>query len=59
MNLEQSLGLGSVLLTALVMKLRQLLKRRAKLSVSFQTGNGTSLTVETISSSQEDQRKED
>lgn len=59
MNLEQSLGLASALLTLLAVRLRLWLKQRGKLSVNFQSGNGTSLTVETTSSSSQEQKKED
>ena len=59
MNLESYLAMSSALLALLSLRLKKWLKQRKKLSVNFQTGNGTSLTVKTTSSSSEDQKKED
>jgi len=59
MNLESCLAMSSALVALLSVRLRKWLKQRRKLSVNFQTGNGTLLTVKTTSSSNPDQKKED
>ena len=59
MNSESYLVMLSALLGAFGIRLRKWLKQRRKVSVSYQSGNGTSLTVETTLSSNQDQEKED
>ncbi len=59
MNFESYLVMLSALLGALGLRLKKWLKQRRKLSVNFQVGNGTSLTVKTTSNSNPEQKKED
>ena len=59
MKLENLWVMLSVLLGALSLRLKKWLKRPRKLSVNFQHGSDTSSHLEIISSSNQDQKKED
>jgi len=59
MNFEHYLGLLTLLFGALAVKLRKLRRRLKRLNANLTVGNGTSLTVEITSSSNQEQRKED
>jgi len=59
MNFEHYLGLLTLLLGALAVKLRKLRRRLKQLNANLTVGNGTSLTVEITSNSNQEQKKED